>query len=152
MRTTLLMIAMLPLLISCSSTAPPTDPTGAPPAASSTSSSSSPSSEEIIEVEGENARVDFDGVPQAVVVGDEVEVVLYGSSSCPPTPDSITVEGTVLVVKLQGSASESVACTADYGPSIWKTASPDNVEDAVTGEIVSADGISHEPLILVKES
>lgn len=139
MRKLLAALVLLPMLVSCSEHGPE-------------SSSATPAQDDgMTQVDPVDVPDDMLGKPHARISADEIEVVLYGSSSCPPTPDRVAVEGTTLKVVLNDNAYSGQACTADYGPTTWKTDSPNGVENVTTGEVVYPESGTSDPLPLIHE-
>lgn len=62
----------------------------------------------------QNEHPDFS--PSAFFVDkNSLDVILYGSSSCPPTIESVEDESSTVRINLKEWGD--IACTADYGPS-----------------------------------
>jgi len=143
--TTLTTVALTALLVGCAGS---TEPGGS----DETSPSAAPSTTEVPAVPSV-AETSFPGAPgdvtgeEVTVVADadprQVQVVTYGSSTCPVLPTAITWDdGTeVLSITLSGPEMYDRPCTMDFVPTTSVVALPDDAPDAA-GLTVEVDGRS----------
>lgn len=128
-----------------------TDPGGATTAAPTTpTAGSSPSASDAAEVPSV-AETSFPGLPDGVtgqeatvVAGDDprtLEVVTFGSSTCPVLPTDVAWDADAQTVRITLSDPGAYAgvCTADMAPTTSVVALPDDAPDA-TGLTVELDG------------
>lgn len=145
-------LALAALLAGCAGSAEPGggDPMDEPTSPAATEPTSPAATSDAVPSVAETT---FPGAPEGVtgedvtvVAGDDarhVQVVTYGSSTCPVVPTDVAwdADAAVLRVTLSDGEAYDGACTMDLVPSTSVVALPDEAPDAV-GLTVDVDGRS----------
>jgi len=149
MRTThgtaLTTVVLAVLLAGCAGSTDPGADDGTPTAPEAVTDDT-PEVPSVAETSFPGAPDDVTGEDTAVVAGDDdrhVQVVTFGSSTCPVLPTDVAWDddGQVLRIELSGPDAYSGPCTMDLAPTTSVVALPDDSPDAA-GLTVEVDGRS----------